>query len=83
MFLQQIKYSGAGQFCCATSHGRLAIFRNTQTVEGVGTKSIDYCWGMEEKTVGFVQYDEKLRYLAAMPAEAATIRVWHLDPARA
>ena len=82
VFLKEISYSGGQQFCCATSEGRLAIFHNIQTVEGIGTKSIDYCWGMEERTVGFVQYDEKLRYLAAMPTEAATIRVWDLDPTR-
>lgn len=82
VFLKQISHSGGQQFCCATAQGRLAIFQNIQTVQGVGTKSIDYCWGMEERTVGFVQYDEKLRYLAVMPAEAAIIRVWDLDPAR-
>lgn len=85
VFLKQIPHSGGLRFCCGVADGRLAIFHSAQTVPAaggglVGTKIVDYCWGMEEKTVGHVVYDEKLRLLAVMPTEASTIRVWDLDP---
>ena len=80
VFLEQIAHSGGVRLLCGTDEGRFAIFRNSQTVEGVGTKVIDYCWGMEERNIARAIYDEKLHLLAGMGVESSTIRVWELKP---
>jgi hypothetical protein len=79
--LAHVSHGHGKCFLVGTDQGKLAFVRNSATIDGIGTKSMDICWTMEEKSLLCGVHEAGLHLFATISVEAKAVHVWDVSPA--